>query len=141
MERFDGYGVTLFLDEDGEWLAHFMEMPNISAFGNTPEEALQELEIVWALLKESYKKMERLYLWRLVAMITAVRSMSGSTGVFIGHWRLRRQYPEMFIEVRNFVSGRKLKLLTQVCSQVKLGNKGLMKALARLQIYILQSTI
>ncbi len=56
MERFDGYGVTLFMDEDEEWLAHFMELPNISAFGDTPEEALRELEISWRLVKESYRE-------------------------------------------------------------------------------------
>jgi len=56
VERFEGYGVNLFLDEDGDWLAHFMELPNISAFGPTPERALKELEVAWELVKESYAK-------------------------------------------------------------------------------------
>jgi predicted HicB family RNase H-like nuclease len=35
-------------------LAHFVELPNVSAFGATPEEALHELEIAWNLMKEDY---------------------------------------------------------------------------------------
>lgn len=53
---FDGYGVNLFLDEDGDWLAHFLEMPGISAFGDTPEAALAELEKAWYLAKKSYEE-------------------------------------------------------------------------------------
>lgn len=34
---FDGFTVNLFLDEDGDYLAHFVEVPNVSAFSNTPE--------------------------------------------------------------------------------------------------------
>jgi predicted HicB family RNase H-like nuclease len=44
-DRFDGYTVNMFLDEDGEYLAHFVELPNVSAFGESPEEALSELAI------------------------------------------------------------------------------------------------
>ena len=55
MEKFDGYGINLFKDDDGEWIAHFMELPHISAFNDTPEKALHELEVVWRLLKETYK--------------------------------------------------------------------------------------
>jgi len=55
-DRFDGYTVNVFLDDDGEYLAHFVEMPNISAFGESPEEALSELTIAWAGVKESYQK-------------------------------------------------------------------------------------
>jgi len=53
---FDGYSVNLFLDEDGDWLAHFLEMPGISAFGDTPEAALAELEKAWRLAKRSYEE-------------------------------------------------------------------------------------
>ena len=52
--RFDGYAVELFLDEDNDWLAHLVELPGISAFGLTPENALKELDIAWAAAKESY---------------------------------------------------------------------------------------
>ncbi|SRR5579885_838820 len=53
-QRFDGYGINLFQDGDGDWLAHFMEMPNVSAFGSTPEKALKELKAAWELVKEQY---------------------------------------------------------------------------------------
>jgi len=55
-DRFDGYTVNVFLDDDGEYLAHFVEMPNVSAFGESPEEALSELAIAWEGVKESYQK-------------------------------------------------------------------------------------
>lgn len=53
---FDGFSIELFLDDEGEWLAHFVELPNVSAFGNTPEEALHELQESWQGMKESYIK-------------------------------------------------------------------------------------
>ncbi len=55
-DRFDGFSVSVFLDDDGEYLAHFLEMPNISAFAETPEQALRELEVAWEGVKESYQK-------------------------------------------------------------------------------------
>jgi predicted HicB family RNase H-like nuclease len=58
-DRFDGYGVELFVDDDNDWLAHFAEMPEISAFGPTPEKALSELATAWRLVKESYQQEER----------------------------------------------------------------------------------
>ena len=51
----DGYTVELSLDPDGDWLAHFAEMPNVSAFGPTPQKALAELGTAWELVKESYR--------------------------------------------------------------------------------------
>lgn len=53
-DSFDGYTVNPLLDEDGDYLAHFVELPNVSAFGPTPEKALKELDVAWALVKESY---------------------------------------------------------------------------------------
>ena len=53
---FDGFTVNVFLDEDGDYLAHFVEMPNVSAFSNTPEDALRELAVAWQGVKESYQK-------------------------------------------------------------------------------------
>jgi predicted HicB family RNase H-like nuclease len=55
-DRFDGYGVELFVDEDGDWLAHLVELPNVSAFGPTMEKALDELVDAWELVKESYRE-------------------------------------------------------------------------------------
>ena len=55
-DRFDGYTVNVFLDEDSDYLAHFVELPSVSAFGESPEEALSELATAWEGVKESYKK-------------------------------------------------------------------------------------
>lgn len=55
-DRFDGYTVNLYLDEDGDWLAHFVELPGTSAFAATPEAALNELAVAWEGIKKSYRK-------------------------------------------------------------------------------------
>ena len=36
-DSFDGFSVNLFQDEDGDWLAHLVEMPGISAFAGHAE--------------------------------------------------------------------------------------------------------
>ena len=54
--NFDGFIINLYVDEQGDWLAHFQEMPNISAFGDNPQEALEELKIAWELVKEDYRQ-------------------------------------------------------------------------------------
>lgn len=48
------YTIKLYLDEDEDWFAYFVELPEISAFGDSPEEALQELKTAWTLTKDSY---------------------------------------------------------------------------------------
>jgi predicted HicB family RNase H-like nuclease len=53
-DRFDAYAVNVLLDDDGDWQTHLVELPNVSAFGPTPEKALKELDVAWALVKESY---------------------------------------------------------------------------------------
>lgn len=55
-KEFNGFSVNIFLDDDGDWMAHFIELPNVSAFGNTAEEALQELKKAWEGVKESYRQ-------------------------------------------------------------------------------------
>lgn len=52
---FDGFYVALFQEEEGDWVAHFEELPNVSAVGDSPEDALEELKIAWNLMKESYR--------------------------------------------------------------------------------------
>ena len=47
--------VNVFFDEDGDYLAHLVELPNVSAFGPTPAEALTELRTAWQSVKESYR--------------------------------------------------------------------------------------
>ena len=54
-DDFNGFVVNMFLDEDGDYLAHLVELPNISAFGTTPTEALDELKAAWELTKECYE--------------------------------------------------------------------------------------
>ena len=54
--NFDAFIINLYVDGQGDWLAHFQEMPNISAFGDTPQQALQELKIAWELVKDDYKE-------------------------------------------------------------------------------------
>jgi len=53
---FDGFSINLILDEEDDWLAHFVEIPNISAFGEAPEEAIAELKVAWSAYKESCRK-------------------------------------------------------------------------------------
>jgi predicted RNase H-like HicB family nuclease len=54
--RYDGFSVKLFLDAQNDWVAFLEEMPNISAFGDTPALALDELQIAWNLMKEVYEE-------------------------------------------------------------------------------------
>lgn len=51
----DGYTINIYLDEDQEWLAHLVEMPNVSAFADTPELALDELYMAWEGMKQCYR--------------------------------------------------------------------------------------
>ena len=51
IDRFNGFTVNLLADEDGDWLAHFAELPHISAAAGTPEQALNELATAWRLVK------------------------------------------------------------------------------------------
>lgn len=55
-QDFDGFTVNVFLDDEGEWLAHFVELPNVSAFADTPDEAVNALRTAWELVKESYEE-------------------------------------------------------------------------------------
>ena len=50
-DRFDGFTVNLFQDEERDWLAHFAELPHVSAAATTPEQALNELATAWRLVK------------------------------------------------------------------------------------------
>ncbi len=53
-DPFDGFTINIYQDEDGDYLAHFVELPNISAFADSPELAIKELAIAWSGVKESY---------------------------------------------------------------------------------------
>ena len=55
-DRFDGYTINVYLDDDGDWLAHFVELPEVSAFALTPEDALDELAQAWSGVRQSYDR-------------------------------------------------------------------------------------
>jgi len=77
-DRFDGFTVNMYLDDDGDYLAHFVELPSVSAFAATPEEALNELAEAWAGVRESYEKRGE-----HVPVAPARRDYSGSFNVRI----------------------------------------------------------
>ncbi|MDP6041578.1 MAG: type II toxin-antitoxin system HicB family antitoxin [Candidatus Latescibacteria bacterium] len=70
---FDGFSISLFQDDDGDWLAHFVEMPNVSAFAETPDQALVELKEAWEGIKESYRENEE-----AIPLPPEVKSMSST---------------------------------------------------------------
>lgn len=55
-DEFDGFSIHILEDKDGDFTAHFVELPNVSASGSDAEEALSELKIAWQAMKESYQK-------------------------------------------------------------------------------------
>src|SRR5205085_4579793 len=55
-DDFDGFTVHITRDEDGDWLACLAELPNVSAFAETPDGAVEELRQAWEGIKESYRK-------------------------------------------------------------------------------------
>jgi len=56
IDRFDGYTVNVYLDDDGDWMAHFVELPEVSAFAATLEGALNELTQAWSGVRLSHEK-------------------------------------------------------------------------------------
>ena len=55
-DDFDGFSIHIVTDKEGDYIAHFIELPNVSACGGTAEEAIAELKIAWKAMKESYHK-------------------------------------------------------------------------------------
>lgn len=55
-DAFDGFSVHLIQDDEGDYVAHFEELPNVSGFSDTPEGALVELKTAWEAMKISYQK-------------------------------------------------------------------------------------
>jgi predicted HicB family RNase H-like nuclease len=77
---FDGFSIHLFYEEKtSDWGAYFIEKPAVSAFGKTPDEALQELKISWDAMKESYLKNEE-----PVPIAPSRKNYSGSLNVRVG---------------------------------------------------------
>lgn len=48
----NGFTVSINLDEDGDWKAYFVELPHVFAFGGEPDTAREEPKIAWAGVKE-----------------------------------------------------------------------------------------
>ena len=48
----DGFTINLYLDDEEDWIAYSVELPNVSAHGSTAEVALEELYIAWEMIKE-----------------------------------------------------------------------------------------
>jgi predicted HicB family RNase H-like nuclease len=55
-DEFDGFSIQLLEDNAGDFVAHFVELPNVSASGASAEEALAELKTAWNAMKQSYRK-------------------------------------------------------------------------------------
>jgi len=55
-DKFDGFSIHILEDHDGDFVAHFVELPNVSAAGSTPEAALKELVVAWEAMKTSFRK-------------------------------------------------------------------------------------
>ncbi len=55
-DDFDGFSIHIIKDDEGDYVAHFVEMPNVSACGDIAEEAISELKTAWKAMKASYRK-------------------------------------------------------------------------------------
>lgn len=88
-DEFDGFSINLILDEEGEWVAHFSELPSVSAFGDSPEEAIEELKVAWSAYKKSCQKHNE-----PVPIAPARRTYSGQFNVRID----KRIHRELAIE-------------------------------------------
>lgn len=55
-DEFDGFSIHIVTDSVGDYVAHFVELPNVSAAGGTAEDAIAELKIAWEGMKNSYRK-------------------------------------------------------------------------------------
>lgn len=52
-KQLDGFSINIFPEKD-YWLAHLVELPNVSASGDTLEETIYELGVAWNMVKEWY---------------------------------------------------------------------------------------
>lgn len=52
----DGFTINLYVKDEQDWIAHLVELPNVSAHGSTADEALEELYLVWEMVKEDYRE-------------------------------------------------------------------------------------
>lgn len=52
-KQLEGFAINIFPEND-YWVAHFVELPKVSAAGDTIEQAIKELEIAWSMAKDWY---------------------------------------------------------------------------------------
>lgn len=108
---FDGFTVSVTLDEDGDWLACLVELPGVSAFSDNPSEAVKELYAAWTGVKESYAKKGQ-----AIPVAPANKNYSGQFNVRID----RRLHRELAIEAAragislNALVAQKLALTTKL---------------------------
>ena len=103
-DDFDGFSVNLFQDEGGDWLAHLVELPAISAFAGTPAAALAELAKAWKAARESYREHGE-----PVPVAPARREYSGQFNVRIDkrlHRRLAMEAARAGISLNALVAGK-----------------------------------
>ena|SRR3989338_8114687 len=55
-DEFDGFTLLITEEFEGEFVAHFVELPNVSACAGTAEGAVVELKVAWEGMKKSYRK-------------------------------------------------------------------------------------
>jgi predicted RNase H-like HicB family nuclease len=51
----DGYQIKVLYDDENQYIAYFENLPDISAFADTYEQAIEELKVAWEGAKEAYK--------------------------------------------------------------------------------------
>jgi predicted RNase H-like HicB family nuclease len=47
MKDFGGYAIKISLHGESDWVAELINLPQVNAFGGSPEDALVELHEVW----------------------------------------------------------------------------------------------
>lgn len=65
MNDFDGLNIQLLVDEDSDWIAHLVELPNISAGGEAYQRRrFRNYGLLGAWLRKAISSMGRLLLCR-----------------------------------------------------------------------------
>jgi len=101
-KAFDGFNVHLTIDEDGDWQASLIELPNVSAFSSDPKKALKELKVAWEAMKTSYRKHNQ-----VIPVAPAKKEYSGQFNIRVGkqiHRSLAVEAAQIGISLNNLVA-------------------------------------
>src|SRR5260363_29249 len=104
--RFDGFAVNLYLDDEESWLAHFVELPEVSAFGDSPEVALAELASAWDAVRQRISMKAFQYQWLQPVKATQAHSTFVSIEACIERLRLKQPvkvFRSMPLSPKNFL--------------------------------------